>query len=285
MLGTVARTRDHAPVSDRPDSALLTALAGTGPAARAAWYALAERHSGRTYAVAASFDVPVQAAESLVLVAWLRLLERAHLLHGHEVVGVWLATVVRREAVVLTHREGDEPDDAAACRQLARLLIARPPPTQDEIAAALARPRGSLAPLREQCAEEAVPGSGEPAAGPVPPPELAARVCDLFPARDLDRELAELRQDAERPADEVAFELPDATTAVTVRRRVDGGLDGLVRNGALAEVGLESLAGELSVAAVDDHGAFRLQHADAGPLRLRLVGRQDRPSTTDWFLP
>jgi DNA-directed RNA polymerase specialized sigma24 family protein len=40
------------------------------------------------------------------------------------------------------------------CRQLLRLMLADPPLSYDEIAAALDRPRGSLGPTRQRCLEQ-----------------------------------------------------------------------------------------------------------------------------------
>lgn len=171
----------------RSDRALLAAVTGTGAAAREAWTELVARHSGRMYVVARSFGLDQATAEDLVQTAWLRLLERVNQLRDHDLVGVWLATIVRNEARRLVTRRREVPtvlelDQRPAvdadvdrdlldaeltaavtlglsrlgeeCRQLLRLLTTDPRPSYDEIAAALGRPRGSLGPTRRRCLDQ-----------------------------------------------------------------------------------------------------------------------------------
>jgi RNA polymerase sigma factor (sigma-70 family) len=138
------------------------------------------------YAVARSFALDQRTSEDLVQTAWLRLLERTDQLREATSLGPWLAMVVRNDARKLVTRrrtvpvadgfeqraaDGRPPDAglltderAAAlrtafarlgddCRQLLRLVIADPPMSYDEIAAALGRPRGALGPTRARCLE------------------------------------------------------------------------------------------------------------------------------------
>jgi RNA polymerase sigma factor (sigma-70 family) len=180
---------DPSTPADRPertDAALLAALDDPREQA-AAWAELVTRHTPRLYAVARSFALDAGAAEDLVQVAWLRLLERAHQLRDHGALGPWLCTIVRNEARKLVTRrrtvpmaDGFEhrPDPSAPpeaglvtaeraaalrlafarlgedCRQLLLLLTAEPRLSYDEIAAALGRPRGSLGPTRQRCLDQ-----------------------------------------------------------------------------------------------------------------------------------
>jgi len=180
---------DHAP--QPPDAELIAALGTGGEPARPAWAALVARYSPRMYAVARSFAVDPAVAEDLVQTAWLRLLERGDQLRDPAAVGPWLCMIVRNEArrYVTRHREipaalpvegwagagwAGEGDAAEAgliraeraralrlafarlgeeCQRLLRLLVAEPPLSYDEIAAAVNRPRGSLGPTRRRCLE------------------------------------------------------------------------------------------------------------------------------------
>jgi RNA polymerase sigma factor (sigma-70 family) len=138
------------------------------------------------YAVARSFDIDLATAEDLVQTAWLRFLERSDQLRDTSSVGPWLCMIVRNEARRLVTRRrtvpvadgwetrpADIPQPTAGlvaseqamalrsafarlgddCRQLLGLMLADPPLSYDEIAAALDRPRGSLGPSRQRCLE------------------------------------------------------------------------------------------------------------------------------------
>ena len=171
-------------VTDPQDQELIAGLGAGGEAARHAWSILVPRHSPKMYAVARSFAIDAQTAEDLVQTAWLRLLSRADQLRDPQAVGPWLCMIVRNEARRLTTRRREIPAEAPVehrpaaadapdarllraerdqavrlafsrlgteCRQLLRLLLADPPLSYDEIAAALDRPRGSLGPTRRRC--------------------------------------------------------------------------------------------------------------------------------------
>jgi RNA polymerase sigma factor (sigma-70 family) len=152
-----------------------------------AWTELLRRHTPKMAAVARSFDIDRATADDLVQTAWLRFLERSDQLRQPGSVGPWLCMVVRNEARRLVTRrrtvptaEGwelrpaDLPDPTAGlvateeavalrsafarlseqCRQLLALMLADPPLSYDEIAAALDRPRGSLGPTRQRCLDQ-----------------------------------------------------------------------------------------------------------------------------------
>jgi RNA polymerase sigma factor (sigma-70 family) len=166
------------------DAELLDALRTGGCDRRRAWSTLVARHSRQLYAVARSFAVDAGTAEDLVQTAWLRLLERVEQLRDPDALGPWLCTIVRNEARRLVTRRREipsvlvldqRPDPAAPCddrlirderaralrlafaqlnepcRQLLGLLLADPPLSYDELAAATGRPRGSLGPSRQRC--------------------------------------------------------------------------------------------------------------------------------------
>ena len=152
-----------------------------------AWTELLGRHTPKMSAVARSFDIDRATADDLVQTAWLRFLERSDQLREPGSVGPWLCMVVRNEARRLVTRRRTVPmaegwerapadlpepssglaadEDAIAlrsafarlgdqCRRLLTLMIADPPLSYDEIAAALDRPRGSLGPTRQRCLEQ-----------------------------------------------------------------------------------------------------------------------------------
>ncbi len=165
----------------------LVAMIRTGGATReAAWSDMLRRYTPKMYGVARSFDIDQATAEDLVQTAWLRFLERSDQLRDTSSVGPWLCMIVRNEARRLVTRRrtvpvadgwetrpADTPAPAAGliateqavalrsafarlgddCRQLLSLMLADPPLSYDEIAAALDRPRGSLGPSRQRCLE------------------------------------------------------------------------------------------------------------------------------------
>jgi RNA polymerase sigma factor (sigma-70 family) len=173
-------------LSSCTDDELVGMIRAGGSTREAAWSDMLRRHTPKMYGVARSFDIDQATAEDLVQTAWLRFLERSDQLRDTSSVGPWLCMIVRNEARRLVTRrrtvpvaEGWEtrPADilpaAAAmiaseqavalrsafarlgdeCRQLLTLMLADPPLSYDEIAAALDRPRGSLGPSRQRCLE------------------------------------------------------------------------------------------------------------------------------------
>lgn len=151
-----------------------------------AWGALVDRYSGLLWSIARGYGFDTADAGDVVQTAWFRLVERLDTLHDPEHVGAWLATTVRREClrmrrradrVVLTDDTGrldrgdarPGPDaaliaserDAALwralheleerCTVLLRTLMTDPPPSYEEISAALDIPVGSIGPTRARC--------------------------------------------------------------------------------------------------------------------------------------
>lgn len=153
----------------------------------AAWKALVEQFSGLIWSVTRAYRLGPADGADVFQVTWLRLAEHIGRLDHPEHVGAWLATTARREAlrasratarVVLTDDDavfdaqetgGETPEQAvlrseraeqlwrafrtlpARCQQLLRLLMATPPPSYTEVAAALDRPVGSIGPTRARC--------------------------------------------------------------------------------------------------------------------------------------
>jgi RNA polymerase sigma factor (sigma-70 family) len=171
----MVRSRDMAEV------AALVHAAADGD--RAAWDALVDRYNGLVWSVARSHRLSAVDASDVVQTTWLRLVEHLGRLQDPERVGAWLATTARRECLrTLRHSArmvvSDEPPeqvtepqmDAALlveerdralwqafgelserCQGLLRLLVADPPPSYDEVSAALDMPIGSIGPTRQRC--------------------------------------------------------------------------------------------------------------------------------------
>jgi RNA polymerase sigma factor (sigma-70 family) len=173
-------------MSSCTDDELIGMIRAGGATREAAWSDMLRRHTPKMYGVARSFDIDQATAEDLVQTAWLRFLERSDQLRDTSSVGPWLCMIVRNEARRLVTRRRTVPvadgwdarpadsapptaaliatEQAVAlrsafarlgddCRQLLTLMLADPPLSYDEIAAALDRPRGSLGPSRQRCLE------------------------------------------------------------------------------------------------------------------------------------
>lgn len=154
-----------------------------------AWDALVERFNGLVWSVARGYRLSTTDAADVVQTAWLRLVERLDTIRDPERVGAWLATTTRREALRVIRGAGRqvptdeewrleprEPDDpppetglleaerdavlwasvqalSEPCQRLLRVLMAGPPPSYEEVAAALDMPIGSIGPTRGRCLE------------------------------------------------------------------------------------------------------------------------------------
>ena len=150
-----------------------------------AWNGLVDRYNGLVWSVARSYRLSTADASDVVQTTWLRLVEHLGRLQEPERVGSWLATTARRECLrTLRHSArqvpteelpelaADERLDAALltaerdralwqafgglserCRELLRILVADPPPSYEEVAAALDMPIGSIGPTRQRCLE------------------------------------------------------------------------------------------------------------------------------------
>lgn len=172
----------------RGDGELLAAALDRGPERQAAWDELVTRHTPRLFAVARSFRLDQAEAADVVQTAWLRLLERGEQVRDADLLGPWLATVVRNEARRLVSRRRIVPTEVAwdrapdphtaptderllraeraaalrvafarlgeECAQLLRLLTADPPLAYAEIAATVGRPIGAIGPTRQRCLDQ-----------------------------------------------------------------------------------------------------------------------------------
>ena len=150
-----------------------------------AWDQLVERFNGLVWSVARAHRLDQADASDVVQTTWLRLVENLGRLQEPERVGAWLGTTARREClrtlrmsarVVPTEAEllpepgtdapvsagllADERDRALwsafgglseRCQALLRLLVADPPPSYEDVGAALDMPIGSIGPTRQRC--------------------------------------------------------------------------------------------------------------------------------------
>jgi RNA polymerase sigma factor (sigma-70 family) len=153
-----------------------------------AWNALVARYGGLVWSVARAHRLGDADAADVFQTTWLRLVEHLGELRDPERVGAWLATTARHEclrvlrvgqrhvltdgfelvetdsdAAVDTRLLAEERDAAlwrafsrisARCRALLRMLAADPPPSYEEVGAALDMPIGSIGPTRGRCLEQ-----------------------------------------------------------------------------------------------------------------------------------
>jgi RNA polymerase sigma factor (sigma-70 family) len=153
-----------------------------------AWDALVDRFAGLVWSIARSHRLSPADAADVSQTTWLRLVEHLGRLRDPERVGAWLAATARHECLrVIRHAGrfvadgevdldavGTEPEPAALllatertaalwravdalperCRTLIRVLMADPPPSYEEVAAALGMPIGSIGPTRARCLEQ-----------------------------------------------------------------------------------------------------------------------------------
>jgi RNA polymerase sigma factor (sigma-70 family) len=180
----VERSEPH-PSSDTSPGPLVSA-ASAGD--QSAWDALVERYGGLVWSVARAHRLSQADAADVSQTTWLRLVEHLGRLRDPDKVGAWLAATARHECLrVIRHTGRFVPDDdielyqgaddvpmharlSAAeeqsalwraleaigerCRTLLRVLMADPPPSYDEVAAALSMPIGSIGPTRARCLEQ-----------------------------------------------------------------------------------------------------------------------------------
>lgn len=150
-----------------------------------AWDALVARYQGLVWAVVRAHGLGGADAADVFQTTWLRLVEHLARLRDPASVGSWLATTARRECWRLRRRGTRErPTDVFAdtmssndpppendlvrdeehaalwraferisdrCRTLLRVLMADPPPSYEEVSAALDMPIGSIGPTRARC--------------------------------------------------------------------------------------------------------------------------------------
>lgn len=165
------------------DLSALLAAAADGDSS--AWEEIVGRFEGLVWSVARGFRLNAADASDVVQATWLRLIEGIDTVRDADRLGAWLATTARREALRLIQRGGrvvpvggtdfDRPAEtvdpalrliteerdaslwlafrglSSACQRLLRVLMADPPPSYAEAAAALAIPVGSIGPTRARC--------------------------------------------------------------------------------------------------------------------------------------
>jgi len=153
----------------------------------AAWDALVDRFSTLLWATARGHRLSDADAADVVQTTWLRLLDHLDRIDDPQRLGSWLATTARHESLHTLRRSSREPvvdvvqimdplpdprppvdheilrqerDTALwelferlsdGCRRLLRIMVATPPPSYADIAAALDMPVGSIGPTRARC--------------------------------------------------------------------------------------------------------------------------------------
>ncbi|TCO26619.1 RNA polymerase sigma factor (sigma-70 family) [Kribbella steppae] len=150
----------------------------------AAWAAVTDRYTNLLWYIARGMRLNQEDAADAIQTTWLRLVERIDTVRQPESIGSWLATTMRREClaalrrrskVVVSETWDDVPDDAdplddallrreqdsalwrafrslkPRCQTLLRVLMADPPPSYTEVAAALDMRVGSVGPTRQRC--------------------------------------------------------------------------------------------------------------------------------------
>jgi RNA polymerase sigma factor (sigma-70 family) len=149
---------------------------------QAAWEQLVTTYSPLLWGIARSYRLAASDAADAVQTTWLRLVEHLADIRRPEAVGAWLATTLRRECILTRKRTDRQPpmdiaameisDESAAVerqiirqeekaalenamqllsdrqRVLLRMLAATPPPSYEEVAAALDIPVGSIGPTK-----------------------------------------------------------------------------------------------------------------------------------------
>ena len=150
-----------------------------------AWDEIVRRYAGLVWAVARGFALSMADAADVSQTTWLRLVEHVDTLREPDHLGGWLATTARHECLRTLRKSGrevvafdvdvdiesgeptpeavvlhDEQDQLVwlslgeipqRCQVLLRALSSTPPPSYDEVSAALGMPIGSIGPTRARC--------------------------------------------------------------------------------------------------------------------------------------
>ena len=150
------------------------------------WDGLVERFGELVWSTTRAYGLSPGEGADAAQTTWLRLAEQlGHLEDQHERLGVWLAATARREslrllgaargaaaaaAAVVDHGQATAPTAGAAgapgreallwrvvrelpenCRRLLRILLTVPPPSHEEVSAALDLPVTGIAAARDAC--------------------------------------------------------------------------------------------------------------------------------------
>jgi DNA-directed RNA polymerase specialized sigma24 family protein len=145
------------------------------------WDGLVERFGGLVWSTARAYGLSPDDGADAAQTTWLRLAEELGRLQDHYGrLGVWLAATARRESLRLLAaaphgaRPAPTQPDAAGpglqgrdallwrvvrelpehCRRLLRVLLCSPPPSHEEVSAALDLPVDGIAAARAACFEE-----------------------------------------------------------------------------------------------------------------------------------
>jgi RNA polymerase sigma factor (sigma-70 family) len=172
----------------RPTTGLEELVQAAAEGDQEAWDALVDRFAGLVWAIARAHRLSATDAADVSQTTWLRLVEHLGRIRDPERIGGWLAATARHECLrVIRHRgrfvaDGDVDLDAVAnepepstlllatertaalwravealperCRMLIRALMADPPPSYEDLAAAFGIPIGSIGPTRARCLEQ-----------------------------------------------------------------------------------------------------------------------------------
>lgn len=169
------------------ENAELLAAARLGD--QAAWDALVAQYNGLVWSIARGYRLETADAHDAVQMTWLRLVENLNRIKDPERLAGWLATTARRECLQLLRKSRHERparDDALLdtadpgpavdaavllderdgalwraftligerCQRLLRVLMASPPPSYQEVSAALDMAIGTIGPTRQRCLEQ-----------------------------------------------------------------------------------------------------------------------------------
>jgi RNA polymerase sigma factor (sigma-70 family) len=150
-----------------------------------AWEMLVARFSGLVWAVARGYGLSEVDSADVSQTTWLRLAEHLDRIREPDRLSAWLAATARHEAlrvirraerhVALDDKFDDDPCEehgvdrrllederdralwaafeslSPPCKTLLRVLVTEPPPTYQDVSAALGIPIGSIGPTRSRC--------------------------------------------------------------------------------------------------------------------------------------